>query len=308
MKTLYIEQEKSSELIKLMSNSTKVIVFVLLSYTVSYLIQGVIWLTGGVKAGHAGLLISLLTLTPALVSFVLMWLTQSDFDKVGWQIGNIQYLLYGIFIPILYTFIQVVVATGLGLGKSKLFTLDNGRILLGKQSVFILNVNPQSIPLFILNICLTVIVNSLVLGFIIWGEEVGWRGYLQPKLIDQFGLTKGVILLGIIWAFWHLPIWLMGYNSTEYNPLIGAILIYPITGIALSFILAWLRLSSGSIWSAVLAHSSNNACSVLTTSESWFAANPILRDVVWAIVMVALGVLFHFLTRFAQFEQNMPRQ
>jgi membrane protease YdiL (CAAX protease family) len=37
------------------------------------------------------------------------------------------------------------------------------------------------------------------------GEEIGWRGYALPRMAARFGLARSSLLLGLIWAFWHLP-------------------------------------------------------------------------------------------------------
>lgn len=46
------------------------------------------------------------------------------------------------------------------------------------------------------------------------GEEAGWRGFLQPTIEKEYGIIKGSLLVGIIWAMWHFPLWLIsGYRG-----------------------------------------------------------------------------------------------
>ncbi len=89
---------------------------------------------------------------------------------------------------------------------------------------------------------------------IVWGEEFGWRGYLQLRLFAGKPLWAAVVT-GLIWGVWHYPMILMGYVFSG-NPL--GFLLYPINMIFTSIIYGWLQLRSGSVWSASLAHSVGN--------------------------------------------------
>ena len=89
------------------------------------------------------------------------------------------------------------------------------------------------------------------------GEELGWRGYLQGRLIAHYGLSKGIAILGLLWPFWRLPL-LAGYNYREHRYL-GAFLFSPALLVAASFFMAWLTLRSRSFWPAALPHGAGNS-------------------------------------------------
>jgi uncharacterized protein len=42
------------------------------------------------------------------------------------------------------------------------------------------------------------------------GEEIGWRGYVLPRLQSQVSALSASLILAPIWALWHLPLWLTG--------------------------------------------------------------------------------------------------
>jgi membrane protease YdiL (CAAX protease family) len=90
-----------------------------------------------------------------------------------------------------------------------------------------------------------------------FGEEFGWRGYLLPRLAPLGG-GWAALVTGIIWGLWHAPlIVLYGYNFPGH-PWLGILGMVAFTT-ALSFVFAWLRFRSGSIWPSTLAHAGVNA-------------------------------------------------
>jgi membrane protease YdiL (CAAX protease family) len=89
------------------------------------------------------------------------------------------------------------------------------------------------------------------------GEEIGWRGFLSPHMTHAFGFRTGAILTGLIWAAWHLPLVLFADYHSAAPKWFAAICLIMLL-IAMSIIMAWLRLRSGSLWTGALFHASHN--------------------------------------------------
>jgi membrane protease YdiL (CAAX protease family) len=97
-----------------------------------------------------------------------------------------------------------------------------------------------------------------------FGEEFGWRGYLQPKLMT-LGARRGILFTGLIWGVWHWPIILMGHNygkSYFGAPYLGPLAMVWFT-LSLSVIFGWMTIKAKNIWPAVIAHGAGNGIAAI---------------------------------------------
>jgi membrane protease YdiL (CAAX protease family) len=112
---------------------------------------------------------------------------------------------------------------------------------------------PESHPS--LNFWISLIVINLLAGPM--GEELGWRGFALPRLLKRYTPLKAGIILGVIWDFWHLPLWITsGYTSVN---LLLYCLYFSIGIISLSVLMTWIFCrTSYSLVPMVIAHFSFN--------------------------------------------------
>ena len=94
---------------------------------------------------------------------------------------------------------------------------------------------------------------NAVAGF---GEELGWRGFLQKEL-GYLGFWKSSIIIGLVWGIWHAPIILQGHNYPEH-PQAGVFMMIIFT-LLLSPIFSYVRLRAKSVIAAAILHGSLNA-------------------------------------------------
>lgn len=94
----------------------------------------------------------------------------------------------------------------------------------------------------------------LILAILLSGikEEAGWRGYLQPELQKSFSTILSSIIVGIVWAFWHLMLYVFGTRPIEQFPQ------FVFTLVALSVIYTWLFIQTDSIPVVMILHIAHN--------------------------------------------------
>jgi uncharacterized protein len=118
------------------------------------------------------------------------------------------------------------------------------------------NVHAQSAVL-LLNFCFLATVGVAVSCISALGEELGWRGLLVPQLAKIVPYHRVALISGIIWALWHYPLILFG-NYHGAGPAWYSIICFTVLVVSMSFLFAWMRLKSGSVWTGMLLHASHN--------------------------------------------------
>jgi membrane protease YdiL (CAAX protease family) len=99
-------------------------------------------------------------------------------------------------------------------------------------------------------------ISLFTLTFALW-EEIGMRGYLLPKLLS-LGRNRALAWSGLVWAAWHMPLILLTPVFPVGNKLISLPL-FVATVVTASFVYGYLRIYTGSVWPASIAHSVHNA-------------------------------------------------
>lgn len=177
--------------------------------------------------------------TPAVAALLTNIYFNRNIENLGWRCGRIKYLLFGVFLPIIYG--AIIYGALIFSGASVLHEESLGWLAKsnGIQTLF-------AVHIFRVFMC------SL-------GEEIGWRGFLAPRLVKLTGFINGGVANGLIWSFWHYPMMFIGKFVGEPNvPLPYCIVSFTLTAVGFGVLLTWLRIRSNSIWPGVLLHASHN--------------------------------------------------
>ena len=129
-------------------------------------------------------------------------------------------------------------------------------------------------------------VSTLILGGPL-GEEPGWRGFALPRLQPSHGPLVGSVILGILWASWHLPLF---WSGVWTPPTIPNIVMFILMITALTITMTWVfNNAKGSLLITMLMHASFNAFAN-KIEEPLFPA-PILSEYGLLPVLIGFGAV-----------------
>ncbi|MBN2797244.1 MAG: CPBP family intramembrane metalloprotease [Clostridia bacterium] len=176
--------------------------------------------------------------SPALIGICVQIFFYKNIKGFGWKLGQINHLLTSYFVPIFYITISYMIFGLLGLIE---FDVNSIASLTALDFVQILLINP------------------ILLTLLIVGEELGWRGFLLPKLCEVTSFKKASLVVGVIWTLVHYPILIFSDYSHVSTPLLFQVLNFTCLALSVNVIINYLRMESGSLLTAILFHAVHNS-------------------------------------------------
>ena len=156
--------------------------------------------------------------------------------------------------------------------------------------------------LLMIQVLIFIVIGPIVNIIPTLGEELGWRGYLLPKMRVFLSDRASLMITGLIWGIWHLPIIVMGHNyGTDYwgYPFLG-ILAMIIFCISLGVIEGYVSIKLQSAIPAAMIHSTVNAGAALPIYLLKGSYNTLLGPAVTGLIgglpLIIIAVILFFKT------------
>ena len=207
----------------------------------------------------------------------LPWAMMLAASALGWLIKIVSSLL--------------ALATGVATLDPAHFVVAGSRVMRADFVWFVHAGEP--LALFVPHMFALQLVGVAIAAVFAFGEEIGWRGLLQPELERRFGVFGGTLRTGLVWALFHLGLLLAGHNDGGAHRVLNALVLFPAQLVVVSFLYAWVLRRTGSVWPAVCAHAANNSLPVDTmlSTHSW-AGTKACTLVATTLLALVVALLF----------------
>lgn len=239
-----------------------VVVFIALALLLAWAVALPLYISGGLGNPLAPAIAVTMMITPTIAALVVVRFVDRPASiprELGlWPLRPARRLLAYLGLAVLLPAVMVIgalpVGALLGVYSADLTDFSAFREALAAQGGPEL---PFPIGMLVALQFLNVLIGGIINTLPALGEELGWRGYLLPKLMPH-GAVPAILVSGVIWGLWHAPLVLLGYNYPSAPGWLG-VLMMCVTCILVGGVLGWLRLRSDSVWPPALAHGVFNA-------------------------------------------------
>src|SRR5512133_585195 len=266
----------------------KILTFLGITLSISAVFYYLIISAGSLEAG-GGLYVFLLMWTPGLAGIVTQLIFEHSLKGMGWKPGKVKYLALAYILPVGYCLVVYGTTwlTGLGIFPSAEFVSELAKSYPDLSG-------PSGLLLFVAIMATLGVGSSLISAL---GEEIGWRGVLVPEMAKLMPFSQVGLFSGLIWACWHMPLILFADYNLPGVPKWYAAFMFVVMVVGISFAFAWLRLKSGSLWTAAILHASHNLYvqAIFTPLTGRTAITPFIIDEFGcglAIMAIVVAIIF----------------
>ncbi|MGV8851480.1 MAG: CPBP family intramembrane glutamic endopeptidase [Rhodoglobus sp.] len=244
-------------------------VFLGLSFGLSWLVVLPLWFGDGLENPLFIVFALAMMFTPAIAALVVVFFVEQHPDgrsrRRALGLGTVRpvgrflrYLALALVVPPVLIIAALFVGFACGVFPADFVTFSGFQETVDAQ-LEALGQDPLPVPIVLLVAAqfVNVLIGSIINVIPALGEELGWRGWLLPKLLP-LGTVPAILISGVIWGLWHAPLILLGYN---YGATPGWLALSAMVGmtIVIGAVFSWLRIRSESVWPAALAHGAFNA-------------------------------------------------
>lgn len=239
--------------------------FLILTFTISFLLAGIYKLTGGGSQDRTGFMILgiIYMFIPTIAVLIVKKLIHREKIASKLMISfkiNKWFFVAWLIIPVL-AFLTFGISL---LFPDVIYSPDMSGMFSRFESMMTpeqaeqMRASVESLPLHPVWITL---MQGLIAGITVnaiagFGEELGWRGFLLKQFKDM-NFMKASILIGFIWGIWHAPMILMGHNYPDHP--VAGVFMMTILCILLSVIFLYITIKSKSVIAAAILHGTMNA-------------------------------------------------
>lgn len=281
-------------------------IFVLISFGLAYALDAILLTTIGLAHPLAIVPMSLRMFTPLIATLIVCrWVThekwvpavglgQASFTQGAWKrIVNTTAIGFALII------LAIVAATALAIAAGWLnpdWSMSQALTPLADAGVVL------SPTVFLVINLVQVIIAALTINAVMaFGEEAGWRGWLQNAL-EPLGRLRQIILVGAIWGLWHAPLIAAGYNFADQIPGAAAVLLFTAFCITYGAVLSWLTLRSNSVLPATFGHAFFNALAPISAvlvapGDTWNRVLAAPMGLPGALIFAALSAVLFLSSR-----------
>ncbi|PFU69593.1 CPBP family intramembrane glutamic endopeptidase [Bacillus thuringiensis] len=237
--------------------------------------------------------------TPAFSSILTRIILKEGFKDVSFSLGNLKIwkgIGFALLIPMIICGITYSIAWLSGIAGVQ---HPEGGMLEPIYNILGLQYVPEPFS-FIYLVVLSGVLGSLLNLIPVLGEEMGWRGYMLTRLVDA-EFSRPILISGLIWATWHVPIVIAGLYVEGSSVLLSVLGIY-FCIVPFSYITAYLRLITGSVWPSVIIHTTWNAiiqgpfarASTGYQTEIWIGESGLITAIIILVTAIITSRIVNF--------------